>query len=152
MRFPIPALNILDVTAAACANRSLRKVAILGTRTTMDERLYDAPLDYYRIEAVYPDEADRDLLQDRIYNELIPNACATPETKATLEGIVHRLSRLGCDGAILGCTELPLAYEIEPPGITYVDSTKELALAAVQEALTSDGPSRSHPPHDVPFR
>ena len=56
----IPLLHIADPTAAAIRRRGARKVALLGTRYTMEERFYVAHLESVGIDCAIPDASDRD--------------------------------------------------------------------------------------------
>jgi aspartate racemase len=51
-----------------------------------------------------------------------------------LSVILSRMKSEGCDGAILGCTELPLLIGNETSPLPVLDSTRLLARAALRRA------------------
>jgi aspartate racemase len=45
------------------------------------------------------------------------------------------MKSLGCDGVVLGCTEIPLLIQQEDSTLPILDSTRILARAALKEAI-----------------
>ena len=48
----------------------------------------------------------------------------------------QRLKDLGCDAAVLGCTEIPLLVNDSNSPLPTLDSTRLLARAALKRAIT----------------
>ena len=55
--------------------------------------------------------------------------------RARCLSVIGRLKAAGCDGIVLGCTELPLLLGPEEEGLPTLDSTRLLARAALAVAL-----------------
>ncbi len=67
----IPLLHIADATAEAIQLAGLKKVALLGTRFTMEQDFYKKRLtESYGLEVLVPDEESRALVHQVIYQEL----------------------------------------------------------------------------------
>ena len=67
----IPLLNIADATAGEIKARGIRKVGLLATQFTMEGDFYKGSLaDEHALEVLVPDEGDRRLVHDVIYDEL----------------------------------------------------------------------------------
>lgn len=133
----IPLLHIADVTAEKIKSKGLKKVGLLGTKFTMEENFYkDRLTERYNFEVVIPDEEERRVVNDIIFKELcLGKRKATSKEK--LKMIMNNLiSKRGCEGIILGCTELPLLIKQEDFDVPIFDTTKIHALAAVDLALS----------------
>ncbi|KAJ5359234.1 Aspartate racemase [Penicillium cataractarum] len=129
----IPVLSILEVTAGYCEKHGYKRVGILGTIPTVRNGLYDASLAKRGIASVYTSESEQDRVHDIIQTELIRGIFRN-ETRNELVGIAQQLAPK-CDAIILGCTELPLILDEENCGIKVVDTTRNLAHAALDFAV-----------------
>lgn len=129
---PIPILNMLEIVSNECKKRNIQKVGILGTIWTMSGHLYKESLASYGIEEIIPNQNEQTIVQNAIFNELIPTGKVSPSTFNALLGIVASLKNAGCDGITLACTELPLVLNEENCGMPVIDSTDVLAIAAVK--------------------
>ena len=103
----LPFVHIADATGKAIEQKKLKKVALLGTRETMEMDFYKNRLNNRSIEVIAPDKPDRDFIHHSIMNELLKEVFL-PETKAGFIGIMDKLRKKGAEGIILGCTEIPL--------------------------------------------
>jgi aspartate racemase len=135
----VPVLRIQDAVGAAVKKQGLKRVALLGTRYTMEEGFYRNRLERkYGLEIVTPDQAERDYVNRIIFNEL----CAgefTPRARARFVRIIERLAREeGAQGAILGCTEIPLLVKQKDVSVPVFDSTALHVAAAVRYSLGED--------------
>jgi len=134
-RSPVKVLSMLDVVAADCQHRGLRRLGILGTRWTMGSHLYRAPLAARGIEEVIPDSAGQEIVQQVIFDELVPTGKTSAASLQALLHVVQSLREQGCDGVALACTELPLVLNDANCGMPAVDTTLVLARAALQSVL-----------------
>lgn len=132
-RSPIPWLHIVEVVADAAASKGMSKLGVLGTRTLMEGNLYGAILSERSIESVTPDTAQREKINSFIYEELIHGKFEDP-TREYFQMVVKDLANRGCDGVVLGCTEIPLILEQKDVEVPLLDSTRLLAKAALHEA------------------
>jgi aspartate racemase len=134
---PIPLISIVEATCAAAKSREMRRIALFGTRFTMQGSFYPKVFSREGIELVTPDSADQDYMHDKYMNELIPGKFL-PETRAGLLAIVDRLkNKIDIDGVIRAGTELPLILRDEAhKGVPFLNTMKIHAEAAVMEMLS----------------
>jgi aspartate racemase len=135
-RSPLPLISIVEVTCAEAEARRLKRVALFGTRFTMQGRFYPDVFSRAGITLVVPDEAEQDYIHTRYMGELV-NGIFLPETKAGLLEIVDQMKeRSGIDSVILGGTELPLILsDAGHNGIPFLDTTSIHVRRIVAELL-----------------
>jgi aspartate racemase len=143
VRASIPLISIVEATVSAAKDRHLRRLAIFGTKFTMNGEFYAKPFRREQIELIRPDAPDQDYIHDKYMNELIAGNFL-PETKAGLLAIVDRMKaktdppsqsygEAGIEGVILAGTELPLILpEAEHNGIPFLNTTRIHCQAAVE--------------------
>ncbi|MEL7622281.1 MAG: aspartate/glutamate racemase family protein [Clostridiales bacterium] len=131
----IPLLHIAEVTAGALLDNQIRKVALLGTKYTMEQDFYKARLTERSIEVMIPDEAERRQINEVIFRELCLGEVRR-ESKEFFLGVIGRLTRLGAQGVILGCTEIGLLIKQEDTAAPLFDTTRIHAEKAVDLALS----------------
>jgi aspartate racemase len=134
---PIPLISIVEATCASAKARGLKKLALFGTRFTMQGTFYPKVFSREGIELVVPDPTDQDYLHDKYLNELVPGKFL-PETRAGLLAIVDRMeAKIDIDGVILAGTELPLILrDADHNGIPLLNTTKIHCEAAVDQMLS----------------
>lgn len=132
--FPIPCLHIAEVVAEQAARDGRRKVGILGTDWTMTGPVYPGAFGRRGLGWEIPDEADRGIVHDIIFDELCLGTF-TDASRAAYVRIIARLAERGCDSVALVCTEIPLLITQEVSPLPILDSTRLLAAAAVEVAL-----------------
>jgi aspartate racemase len=136
-RSSIPLISIVEATCAAAKDRQLKRLAIFGTKFTMNGEWYARPFAREGIDLVRPVDADQDYIHDKYMNELVAGKFL-PETKAGLLAIVSRMKqKIDIDGVILAGTELPLILrEPEHNGIPLLDTTRIHCEAAIAKMLS----------------
>ena len=131
----IPVLHIADATGMKIAEQGIERVGLLGTRYTMEQDFYKGRLrDRFGLEVLVPGEADRQVVNRIIYEELVVGQIR-PDSKAEFERIMAALAQLGAGGIILGCTEIPLLVGPEDVSVPVFDTTTIHAAMAVEIAL-----------------
>lgn len=130
----IPFLHIAKATGKKIKEKGLKKIALLGTKFTMEKDFYKDILNNYGIEVIIPNNNDRDAVHDIIYNELV-QGIINNNSKITYQKIIKNLQNRGAEGVILGCTEIPLLIKPNDVDITIFDTTKIHAESAVIMAL-----------------
>lgn len=103
----LPLLHIGEATAQAIAKERIGKIALLGTKTTMEEDFYTSKLKAHNIDALVPEAADRDYIHKTIMSELLRNRFLYDSKNNFLE-IIDKLQKGGAEAVVLGCTEIPL--------------------------------------------
>ena len=134
---PIPLISIVEATCAEAKARKLKRLALFGTRYTMQATFYPKVFSREGIELVLPDPEDQTYIHNKYLNELVPGQFL-PETHAGLLAIVDRMkANSNIDGVILAGTELPLILrDSEHNGIPLLDTTEIHCEAAVTEMLS----------------
>lgn len=128
-------LHITEATGNEIVKKGLKKVALLGTKFTMEQDFYRKVLeDKFNIEVMIPDEDGRDIVHHIIYEELCKGIINEPSKKEYLK-IIDNLVLDGAEGIVLGCTEIPLLIKQEDVNVPIFDTTTIHARAAVEYAL-----------------
>ena len=130
----LPLLHIADITADAIERAGLTTVGLLGTRFTMEQPFYVNRLAARGIECVIPSPSERDEIHRIIFEELC-RGVLREESRAVLVQIIATLQARGAQGAVLGCTELPLLLQAPDSPLPLFDTTELHALAAVEFCL-----------------
>jgi aspartate racemase len=130
----LPIIHIGEATAREIKTRGFRKVALLGTKFTMEMDFYKTRLNDAGIEMMVPDEEDWKYVHKSILNELLKDEFRL-ETKSAFLEIIEHLSDAGAEGIILGCTEIPLLVKPGDTNIPLFSTTEIHAMAAVDFAL-----------------
>jgi aspartate racemase len=131
----VPFIHLADTTALAVKRSGLGRVALLGTRYTMEQDFYRGRLEQrHGIDVIVPGEADRGLIHDVIYRELV-RGIVREESRTAYLDIIRRLVAGGAEGVIAGCTEIELLVTSKDVDCSYFPTTRLHALAAVDAAL-----------------
>lgn len=131
----IPFLHIAEVTGKAIQAQKLQKVLLLGTKFTMEKDFYKGILqNQFGIEVLIPSEADRKIIHQVIYKELV-QGIIREASKEQYQTIIQKAADNGAEGVVLGCTEIPLLIKPEDVAIPIFDTTKIHAHAAVDFAI-----------------
>ena len=132
----LPLLHIADATGAALAAAGIRRVGLLGTRFTMDDPaiVQDRLRQRHGLQVLVPGDADRAEVHRVIYDELCRGVVLDGSRQAYVAAI-DRLRAQGCEGVILGCTEITLLVDAACSPLPVFDSTALHAAAAVNWML-----------------
>ena len=130
-RSSVPMLSIVEVCAEEARARGLTRLALLGTRFTMEAKFYPEVCARHGIAVVVPDEADRAWIHDRYVGQLLKGEFRH-ETREEFVSLIRRLHGAArVDGIILGGTELPLLLSSSVIAETPVLDTTALHVAAI---------------------
>ena len=133
-RINIPIIHIAEVTAIEIEKKKISKVALLGTRFTMEDFFFKDPLSRCGIETLIPDYDDREYIHTGIFTELA-KGIFREETKKRFLLIIDDLIDKGAEGVIFGCTEIPMFISQADCSIPTFDTTFIHASAAVNFAI-----------------
>jgi aspartate racemase len=131
----IPLIHIAEAVANAITDKGIKKVALLGTRITMEQPFFKNRLAQKQIEVLIPNDEDRQYLHNSIFEELA-KGIFTDETKGKFLRIINGLIAQGAEGVILGCTEFPILIKQEDCTVPTFDTTEIHASTAVKFALS----------------
>ena len=131
----IPIVHIADATAKELHKDDIKKIGLLGTAFTMEQDFYKKRIsDNFDIEVLVPNEKDIKIVHKIIYEELCLGIVKDESRKVYLR-IIDDLSSKGCEGIILGCTEICMLIKEEHTSIKLYDTTTIHAKEAVSKAL-----------------
>lgn len=130
----VPILHIAQVTADALRAKGIARVALFGTRYTMEQDFYKSVLTDRGLEVLIPDEAERAEIDRVIFKELCLGELRDASRSAFLKAM-DRLAGAGAQGAILGCTEIGLLVRQTDTDLPLFDTTALHAQAIVETML-----------------
>jgi len=118
----VPMVSIIDALIEEMKRRGVKKVLLLGTKTTMTADFYKNALREAGFEVITPTGEEIDEIDRIIFEEL---AFENLKSKPYLVDLVERYAReKGVEGVILGCTELPLAIKQEDVPVEVFDTAE----------------------------
>lgn len=126
----IPVLNMIEETAAAIQKKGMQHVGLLATDGTIQSGVYADVFKKMNITVTVPSREGQKAVMDVIYKGVKAGNYQIDLTD--FYRAVEELLDAGAETLVLGCTELPVAFQefhIDKP---FVDPTQVLALAAVQ--------------------
>ncbi len=123
----IPIISLPEEIAIVVNKLKLKKLGLLGTKMTIDTKLFDSSMPNVKI--AYPTKSETKVITKIIIEVL--GGRKTIKSKVKTRTIIQRLKSQGAQAVILGCTELPLLIK----GSKFVIDTIEiLAEATVKRA------------------
>lgn len=140
----VPVLHIVDATARAIRAAGLSRVGLLGTAFTMEQDFYRDRLAAHGVEVVVPGAADREAVHRVIFDELVLGI-VRDRSRDTYRAVIDRLVAEGCEGIVLGCTEIELLVGADDSPVPVFPTTRIHVEAAVDEALAGERPGRAAP-------
>ncbi len=130
---PVPVLHMIRETAVALKREGIIRVGLLATDGTVQSGVYQKELEQAGIQTICPDaDGQREVM--RLIYDGVKAGAPTFDIQA-IKAVLQHLREAGVERIILGCTELPVAFE--KYGIVAsdtVDPTDILAKAAVAAA------------------
>ncbi|MFD0861741.1 aspartate/glutamate racemase family protein [Sungkyunkwania multivorans] len=130
----LPVIHIAEVTAREIKSKGLKKVALLGTKYTMEKEFFKDVLKNFGIAAIIPEEKDRAEIHRVIYDELSKGRILKSSKDFYIK-IIENLIDQGAEGVILGCTEIPLLIQDDDISKPTFNTTLIHATAAFKEAI-----------------
>jgi aspartate racemase len=128
-------VHIADTTAGAVREAGLDRVGLLATGYTMEQDFYVGRLrDMHGLAVLVPDEPDRRIVHDVIYEELC-RGVIDDGSREQYRRIMRELAARGAQGILLGCTEIELLVGPEDADVPLFDTTRLHAVRAVELAL-----------------
>jgi len=135
-RCALPFLHIADATGRAIVAKGMTRVALLGTRYTMEQDFYRGRLaTQFGIESLVPDEADRARINQIIFEELCLGTFSEASRQYYLS-VIDALAAQGAEGVIFGCTEIGLLVPADESPIPVFDTAAIHAADAVEFMLS----------------
>ncbi|UNK62171.1 aspartate/glutamate racemase [Buttiauxella ferragutiae] len=134
-RCSLPFLHIADATGRAITAQNVQRVALLGTRYTMEQDFYRGRLNAeFGIESLIPHEEQRQRINQVIFEELCLGKI-TAESKHYYQQVIEELQEQGAEGVIFGCTEIGLLLNQQDCPLPVFDTAAIHAEDAVKFML-----------------
>ena len=131
----IPLLHIADATAVTLVDQGIKSVGLLGTAFTMEQEFYKGRLtDSYGLQVLVPDEPDRQIVHEVIYQELCLGKI-NPDSKTVYLRIIDALAARGAEAVILGCTEIGMLVNQAATTVRLIDTPAIHAEKAAAYAI-----------------
>ncbi len=135
-RCDVPFLHIADATGRAIVAQKQSKVALLGTRYTMEQDFYRGRLtEEFGIETLIPGVSDRARVNQIIFDELCLGTFSD-FSRAYYVRLIAQLAEQGAEGVIFGCTEIGLLVSQAQSPIPVFDTAALHAADAVTFMLS----------------
>jgi len=130
----IPVLNMITETVDTVVrdHPKARTIGLLASNGTVNSGLYEKAFKERGLEVILPpQDVQQCCVMDAVYSI---KAGGSKQSQAQLlaragNGLVAR----GADVLVLGCTEIPLAFDAKRMSVPVVNATEVLALAAIRE-------------------
>ena len=123
-RVAVPIVNMIEETAAALRSSGAKRVGILATDGTLRMGLYHAALKRAGMEPVSPPPDTQKRVMAVIYDQIKKGERGS---ETDLAAIDSSLRALGCDRAVLACTELSVCKDWHHLPDFYLDAMDVLA-------------------------
>ena len=130
----VPFIHIADATADALVAQGITRVALLGTRYTMEQDFYKQRLLSRGLQVDIPLADEREMIHRVIFDELCFGKCL-PESKAAYLRVIERMADTGAEAVILGCTEIGMLVSQQDTNVPLFDTTVVHAEKAARLAL-----------------
>lgn len=118
----VPMVSIIDALIEDMNRRGVKRVLLLGTKTTMRAEFYKNALREAGFDVLTPSENEMDELHRIITEELMFENFKSREW--VLDLINRYAGSAGIEGVILGCTELPLIIKQGDVSIEVFDTVE----------------------------
>ena len=148
--FPLPGLHIARIVAEKARAAGYAKIGVLGTKWTMEGPLYGDAFDGLGCQSMIPGGKDMELV-DRVIFDQLCNGIISDRSRQDYIRIISQFRDQNCDAVVLGCTEIPLLITADISPLPCLDSTRLLAISAIDVALDErPGPSWRGGPFSSP--
>jgi aspartate racemase len=135
----VPFLHIADTTAAAAVSAGIGVLGFLGTEFSMSDTFYKDRLAARGLKVLIPEDADRKLVHEIIYDELCLGIIKE-ESRKVYQQVIRKLVADGAEGIVLGCTEIELLVSQDDSPVPVFPTTRLHCEAAVDYALRKASP------------
>ena len=134
-KIKIPLLHSAEETAREIVSQKINKVALLGTKFTMENPFFKDRLSQLGIDTIVPDEADKDYIHASIFNELT-KGLFKDDTKNKYIEIIDKLKNCGAEGVVFGSAEFSILLNPTDCSIPIFDTIAIHSKAAVDFSLS----------------
>lgn len=123
----IPFINMIDEVAKEL--NDVKKVGLLATKGTYKGHIYENIFNRYGIDVKIPPMDMQEIVTDLIYRV---KEGKDDIDQVPIDQVLDYFSSLGVEKIILGCTELPVAFNRLKIEGDFLDPTKTLAVSTIK--------------------
>jgi len=130
----IPILHLIREAVEAVVKRhpDARRIGLLASNGTIASGLYEREFRARGLSVVYPDEPlQNDCVMKAIYG--IKAGMDKQTSEELLFAAGKNVEQKGAEVIVLGCTEIPLAFNPKRASVPVINATRGLAEAAIRE-------------------
>lgn len=128
----LPVLHMLQLTAEEIDRRGIKTVGLLATDGTINTGIYEKLFEEHGVKVIKPDPEGQKLVMGVIYDGV--KAGNMEFDTAPFRALLDSMLAAGAESFVLGCTELPIAFDDYKLPYPVVDPTRVLAEAALRFA------------------
>ncbi len=103
----LPLVSLIDSVIERVEDLGCRSIGLLASPTTISSQLYQSKLKSKSIRCIEPSKEQIEQLEAMIRRTI---AGSDENDSLLLHSFAQEMLTAGCDGVILGCTELPIIY------------------------------------------
>lgn len=127
-------IHIADSCAQRLKEDNIKKVALLGTKYTLEQDFITKRLKSQSLEVFIPSKEDIKTMQKYIESELTLGIFSE-EAKDFFLNVIKGFKSQGVEAAIMACTEIPILLHKSSAAMPLIDSSLEHCRDAVLKAL-----------------
>lgn len=125
----IPVLSIVEETVKYAKENGHKKLGILATTGNIKTRLYQNMCEKFDMDYFILDDSKQEKVMEIIYDDI---KSGKPADMNKFNKLIDHLKENGCDGVVLGCTELSiLKNDNNLDSDFYIDSLEVLATQTI---------------------
>lgn len=120
-------IELESIPKAVCekaVSKGIKKVGLLGTGFTMKENHMKKDFIKEGIEVFVPDEKGQELIDNKIFEELVHGTINESTVKEFVNIIEEMKNKYGIEAIILGCTEIPLIINDDNSPVPVLNATE----------------------------
>ena len=126
-----PILSIIEECAKVCLKQKFRKVGLLATSKTIQDKLFEEEFKNKGVGLLVPDPKSQIMLSGIILNIL--DNTATETDKKEIIGLISELHMKGAEAVILGCTDLSLIISSHESPLLLLETDSILEDALIRK-------------------
>ncbi|WED25291.1 amino acid racemase [Vibrio sp. DW001] len=107
----VPFISIIDAVMNEASRRQMCRVGVLATNATIQTGIYTNAIEIRGMQAILPTAKEQFQVMEGIY---CVKAGQIEQGRRLMEPVFDSLINKGADGVVLGCTEIPLAFDTLP--------------------------------------
>jgi aspartate racemase len=127
-----PLIDLVDLTAQAVAG--YKRVGLLGTKFTMESRMFPDRLARAGVDMVVPGEDDQQRVHAVVYDELV-QGIVSDTARADYLAIIEKLAAEGAEAVVLACTEQGMLLRDGDAAVPLIDTTDVHCNALIEFVL-----------------